>query len=218
MDGLTHSSSVERLPLLNPGTPARQAVREWLASQAWRATSPLVAICPASQMSSKAWAEERFIEIGRRIASASSATLVVVGGRADRATSNSLASSWRGALNAAGEFSVIETAALLEMCSFAITLDTGPMHLAAAVGTKCIALFSAIEYAGKWAPLGQGHVIIRKEVPCAGCRRSACPIPGHPCMREITVDEVWRHVEEALVQSVNGQLERADAGIDVSSA
>ncbi len=71
------------------------------------------------------------------------------------------------------------------------------MHLSAAVGTRCVALFSGHNPVGRWEPPGE-HVIVRESVTCAPCGKVACPLEDHPCMTRITVERVWRGVVEAL--------------------
>jgi len=195
--GIPVSSQACAIPLLRPATEALDRVATWLEARGGRV--PLVAIAPGSQMPSKHWPIERFAELGKRLRESLATELVIVGGPAERQAGEFLRSAWGGGLNGAGAFSVAETAALLSRVELLVTLDTGPMHLAAAVGIPCIALFSAIEAGKKWDPLGDGHIVIRKPVNCAGCRVTVCPREDHLCMTEIGVDEVWRAVQAKSV-------------------
>ena len=116
---------------------------------------------------------------------------MIVGGPTDRPLAAQFGPE---VLNAAGEFSVAGSAALLSECSLLIGLDTGTTHLAAAVGVPCVVIQSANSYAGHWDPLGDSHTVLRHEMPCAGCLCTECPVAGHPCMTGISVDEVWQAV------------------------
>ena len=78
-----------------------------------------------------------------------------------------------------------------------IGVDTGTTHLAAAAGTPVVALYSHRAPIMQWAPIGRGHRIVDHPVPCAGCAAVVCPVAEHPCMAEITVDQVWAQVEAA---------------------
>jgi ADP-heptose:LPS heptosyltransferase len=69
------------------------------------------------------------------------------------------------------------------------------MHLAAAVGTKCVAIFSAHNYPGQWEPYGEGHIIFRKDVECSPCYLMECP-KGNLCTNLITVEEVINAVNK----------------------
>ena len=66
----------------------------------------------------------------------------------------------------------------------------GPAHLAAAVGTPVVSLFAPTVPAVRWRPWRVPHELLYRDVPCAGCRARACPVPGHPCVDDVTVPEV----------------------------
>jgi ADP-heptose:LPS heptosyltransferase len=68
--------------------------------------------------------------------------------------------------------------------------NTGPAHLAAAVGTPVVSLYAPTVPAVRWRPWGVPHVLLYDAVPCAGCRARDCPIPSHPCLSGVRVDDV----------------------------
>jgi len=73
--------------------------------------------------------------------------------------------------------------------------NTGPAHLAAAVGTPVVSLFAPTVPASRWAPYGVPHVLLGDpEAPCAGSRARVCPVAGHPCLSSVTPGEVVRAV------------------------
>lgn len=74
--------------------------------------------------------------------------------------------------------------------------NTGPAHLAAAVGTAVVSLYAPTVPAARWRPWGVAHRLLQVQVPCAGCRARRCPVPGHPCMEEIHAEEVLAMVNE----------------------
>ena len=87
--------------------------------------------------------------------------LVLFGGVEDRLRSQRLAERWRGpVLNLCGELSVRMSAAMMKHMLLLLCHDSGPMHLAAAVGTRCVAVFSRRNPPGKWFPLGSGHKVL----------------------------------------------------------
>jgi ADP-heptose:LPS heptosyltransferase len=141
----------------------------------------------------------RFLEIARRLLSLDLFELVILGGPAERSLADFLTERLDGqAIHAAGCFSVAESAALLSRCRLLVGLDTGTTHLAAAVGVPCVVIQSANSFPGHWDPLGKNHSVVRADVPCEGCLQQECPIDGHPCMRNLTVDRVWEAIEQAL--------------------
>ena len=68
--------------------------------------------------------------------------------------------------------------------------NTGPAHLAAAVGTPVVSLFAPTVPAVRWRPWGVRHELLFHDVPCAGCRARVCPVAGHPCLTGVTVEDV----------------------------
>ena len=75
-----------------------------------------------------------------------------------------------------------------------LTNDTGTMHLAVAVRTPCVAIFSARDFPGKWIPWGNNHKVIRKNPDCAICFADDCQ--NNICMSEITIDKVYKAMEQ----------------------
>ena len=100
-----------------------------------------------------------------------------------------------GAINLAGRTSLAELAAVLRDAACVVTGNTGPAHLAAAVETPVVSLFSPVVPAQRWAPYGVPTVLLGdQEAPCKQTRARVCPIPGHPCLSEVSAAEVARAV------------------------
>jgi ADP-heptose:LPS heptosyltransferase len=187
-----------RVPLLNFTTDEIKNIGAWLAERRKKPGSRLIAIAPGCKTQANAWSAENFIQIGRKLLAAENCELVIIGGKAEREISEKIILSWGEGINAAGEFSVRESGALLRECDFLFGLDTGTNHLAAAVGTRCFALYGERNNPGHWHPLGGNHEIIFHPVKCAGCRLFECPLPDHRCMQGITVESVWQHLRNFI--------------------
>ena len=168
----------------------------WLSEHRKHPGSQLIAVCPCTKQAANIWPLDRFREVGRRLMHAKRYEIIVVGGTAEKDDAETLIRDEAAHLNAAGLFSPLGSAVLLKHCRFMIGLDTGTMHLAAICGVPCVALFSAHGYPGRWDPLGKCHVVIRTHVPCEGCQLMVCPVPDHPCMSQITVDQVWSAIQQ----------------------
>ncbi len=175
------------IPLLTLPAAEREKARQWLDERR-EAGRSFVAVCPGANQSAKFWPLERFEEIGRRLLAQGDLEPLVIGGPVEREMGDRLLAAWGRGINAAGEFSVMGSAALLNECRFLVGLDTGTTHLAAALGIPCVALYADRDPPGQWEPLGEGHILLRHPVPCAGCGLEDCPVPDHPCMTGITVD------------------------------
>lgn len=183
--------------------------------EAGRDRRPLVALCPGSKQPSKRWPTERWTAIAGRLVAECGATVVVVGGADEAAIGRTMARALPAGrvLVAAGRTTVLESAALLRRCALYVGNDTGAMHLAAAVGTRCVAVFAAREPARSWHPWGEGHVVLRRDdVPCAPCYRAECTTAGLVCLTAIGVDEVWAACDAALADAAPAEEIRRCAG------
>jgi heptosyltransferase-2 len=100
-----------------------------------------------------------------------------------------------GILNLAGRTDLLALSALLQEAALFVGNDSGPAHLAAAVGTTTLTIFGSTN--PDWtAPLGErARIVGPHPVPCTPCYRKLCPI-GLPCLKELTVEKVWETVLE----------------------
>lgn len=154
----------------------RKAAFEWLTSSEDLAGKDLrlIAIAPGSKWESKIWSEERYSEVVARLMERADVFPVVFGGEEDRKKGERLIAQWGKGANACGRLTVRQSAALIERCVLYLGNDTGTMHLAAAVGTRCVAVFAAIDLEGRWYPIGEGHRIFRSAVECQHCHTPDC--------------------------------------------
>jgi len=187
-------------PTMPLPTHARMAAERLLTAEGIGNDARLIAISPGSKMLAKRWPLARYVEVGRAIlAMDPNVHLIAVAGADEYELCQELASQCGArATNLAGRTTIIESAALLARCALYLGNDTGTMHLAAAVGTPCLALFSARDNPGKWEPGGHGHVILRRDVECSGCMLETCERERMRCLTEISVDEVIYHASVQL--------------------
>jgi lipopolysaccharide heptosyltransferase II len=174
----------------------RQRVNELLARAGLDRQRPLVAINPQATWPTKLWFEERFAELADRLQDRGCA-VVFTGSPADRpALDRIIGGMKKGALNLAGQTSLLELAALYQAARVVVSTDTGPMHIAAAVGTRVVALFGAT---APWrtGPWGGQHLVLRSELDCSPCLKKSCE-GDLACMRGISVEMVEAAVGEKL--------------------
>ena len=96
-----------------------------------------------------------------------------------------------GGLNLAGATSYAELAAVLAGAACVVAVNTGPAHLAAAVATPVVSLFSPVVSASRWAPYGVPSVVLGdQQAACRDTRARECPLPGHPCLSDVSPAEV----------------------------
>ncbi len=153
---------------------------------------PIISVSIGAKCSVKDWEDANWVELFRRLGGMYPGhALVMIGAKVERQRSEKLLNNWRGpTLNLCGELSPRESAAVLQNADIFIGHDSGPVHLAASVGTRCVAIFSSRNPPGEWFPLGEGHHILYHQVPCSGCKLDVCRRYNKRCILSIQVDEV----------------------------
>jgi len=135
---------------------------------------PLVAVNPMAKWKTKLWSDMKFSRLADQLIEQYGASVVFTGGPEDReAVQGILSGMKRSAVNFAGKTSLKMLAALYEKTDFLVTTDTGPMHLAAAVGIPVVAIFGPT---APWrtGPFGSGHQVIRAGLKCSPCFKRQC--------------------------------------------
>ena len=150
-----------------------------------------VVVHPGASVPARAWAPDRHAALVRALAR-EGRRVVVTGGSRERALTRHVAGT--RALDLGGRTSLGELADVLAGAACVVTGNTGPAHLAAAVRTPVVSLFAPTVPVQRWHPWGVPHELLYVPVPCAGCRARTCPVPGHPCLDDLGVDDVLRAV------------------------
>jgi len=179
-------------------------VRTRAAARIGAARGVLVGVHAAGGRESKQWHLDRFAAVARELATSRGATIVLTGSDGDRALVDRVKRDLAGVpvVDAAGGLDVPTLAGVLAQLDLFVTSDTGPMHLAAAVGTPVVALFGPAQPA-RYGPRAAVERIVRVDLPCSPCGRVRLPperCRGHvpDCMDGITVAAVVRAANDLL--------------------
>jgi ADP-heptose:LPS heptosyltransferase len=157
---------------------------------------PYVVLHPGASVPARAWSPGRCAEAVRDLAAAGH-RVVVTGGAGERDLTSYVAGSH--ALDLGGRTGAAELAGVLAGAGAVVTGNTGPAHLAAAVGTPVVSLFAPVVPAERWRPYGVPYVLLGdQDAPCAGSRARECPVPGHPCLDTVTAHDVVNAVEKLM--------------------
>ena len=167
--------------------------------------APLVGIQPAAGRRIKEWDPVRFAEVGAEIARTRGASVVLIGSTADKPVLDAVRAAWPADVpltELPPETDLVVLAAVLERLSLFITGDTGPMHLAAAVGTPVLAIFGP-SLPTRYAPLSPRSRIVRIDIHCSPCNLLRQPptrclnrVPD--CLAGIATADVLRAANEML--------------------
>jgi ADP-heptose:LPS heptosyltransferase len=165
-----------------------------------RISSPFLALSLGSKLAVKDWTPENWKKLLRGLSGPyPQLSILAVGAEEERSVVDAALAAWKGAMaNLCGRTSARVSAALLERASLFIGHDSGPLHLAAAVGTPCVAIFSGHGPPGQWFPCGDKNIILLPEKLCALCSRADCRQINGKCILSISVDEVFAAVKQQL--------------------
>jgi ADP-heptose:LPS heptosyltransferase len=184
---------VEKHPAPAESAPLRPG--RHLSGQA----TPYLVVHPGTDAPARSWPATHFrslvallVECGFRVA--------VTGGPGERALTRYVAGE--DGVDLGGRTGTADLAAILAGADVVITGNTGPAHLAAAVGTPVVSLFAPVVPAVRWAPYGVDTVILGdQEAACRGSRARTCPVPGHPCLTGVSATDAARAALQLLARA-----------------
>jgi lipopolysaccharide heptosyltransferase II len=167
--------------------------------------SPIVGIHASGGRAIKQWEPSRFAGVAAMLVKSHAARIVLTGSAADRVDVDRLKAALPPGIEVSdvtGDLDLVALAAVLERLTVFVTGDTGPMHLAAAVGTPIVGLFGPSDPA-RWGPLAPSARIVRIDLPCSPCNRIRRPperCVGHvpDCLAGIPVNRVYETVASVI--------------------
>jgi ADP-heptose:LPS heptosyltransferase len=173
------------------------------------ANCPLIAVSVGTKRQSNDWGPDNWRALLAKLAeSYPDHALVLTGAMEESEVSEYAAEGWRGVfhlasrapriVNLCGLLTPRESAAALRQARIFIGHDSGPVHLAPAVQTPCVGIFSARNKPGKWFPYGRQHRVIYHRVDCWGCRLETCIVEQKKCITSISVDEVFTQIRAVV--------------------
>jgi len=200
-------SLVEAAGFTADGEGARPAVRRPLPpAPPWLPHEPYLVLHPGAAVPARRPSPEHSRAIAQALGDAGW-PVVVTGSAGERELTATVAGD-RG-LDAGGRLTLAELATVLDRAQVVVAPNTGPAHLAAAVGTPVVSLHAPVVPFERWRPYGVPVVRLGdQQASCRLTRSRACPVEGHPCLSSITAEEVV-----AAVTSLSPPTRHAAAGV-----
>ncbi|MBI4208837.1 MAG: lipopolysaccharide heptosyltransferase II [Deltaproteobacteria bacterium] len=158
---------------------------------------PRIAIHLGASKPANRWRSERYLELAQRIQKNWGAGILFTGGIEEAEASHKIKNSSNLFLNLVGKTNLKQTAAVLQRCDLVIGGDTGPIHLAVAMGTPVVTLFGAAN-PQRTGPYGYTSWVVRKDLFCSPCGQRTCPLKTYACLEELRVDDVMGKVQSFL--------------------
>ena len=161
---------------------------------------PRVAICPASRWTTKNWPTDRFAEVAKKLQEELQASITLLGGPDDIETCRQIEDTLElPCRNLAGKTSIIEMGGILNNMDLLISNDSGPSHMAAAVGTPTLVIFGPTN-PDRTRPFGDIHQILKTAYPCQPCHNRTCQNPDIPCITGVKIYQVLDKATEMLTR------------------
>ncbi len=169
---------------------------------------PVIAVSVGTKVQAKDWGRENWRQLLAQVAALCPGCALVLCGAAEEADASEFAAEgWREVagecgpvVNLCGQLTPRESAAVFARAQIFLGHDSGPMHLAAAVGTPCVAIFAARNLPRQWYPYGPRHRVLYHPVSCQGCGLETCIVEKKRCLLSISVAEVVDAVRLALAE------------------
>ena len=160
--------------------------------------NPVIAICPGAKFPVKRWHVARFAEIALILQKQFDATIVLVGGSSEKTAGEEIMERAENlVVNLVGKTTYMGSAEVIRRCNILVSNDCGPVHLAAAVGTPVVGIYSSRDVYGAWHPWGNNHSVLRNDsVPCRVCFKTECKTMD--CINGITVEQVVKACQRYL--------------------
>ncbi|HXN34913.1 MAG TPA: glycosyltransferase family 9 protein [Opitutaceae bacterium] len=183
--------------------PREEDVADWRRFVG--AGGKVLLVHPGSRSLPRIWPAERFAAVCDRVQDELGVQVVLAGGPGDQRLLADIRAKARAHVLALGEApSLPRLAALARACTAVLCHDSGPMHVAAAVGTPVVALYGS-QNPVLFRPTGEGHRLLVPSMPCSPCLAPGSCVPGDSyrtfCVRRHTVDEVFGAVRSVLAGS-----------------
>lgn len=189
--------------------PIAPADRAFAAARLQALPKPLLAVCPGARWKTKRWPTVKFAALAARAHREFGAAAVILGSPDELQLCSETEKHLRNLmpaaaiLNLTGTTKLSQLAAVLEACTWAATNDSGPMHLADAVGTPVLGLFTCTSPWLSGPPLDR-HELLSTRMSCAAGYHKSCPLSGvqhQACLAELDVDRAWAGLVRLAVKT-----------------
>ena len=168
----------------------REAVNTIWGQYKLRDKNPIVAICPGGKFPVNHWDVGRFAQVASILKERFSTKILLIGGSNEKTSGEEIIKiAGNSTINLIGKTSYMESAELIRRCNLLVANDCGAVHLAAAVRTPVVGIYSSRNFPKSWHPWGNNHTVLRNDsVPCRFCLKTECETME--CINSISVEQV----------------------------
>jgi len=186
---------------LNISNRDKEEINLILSKESVGVNDCLVGIHPGAFYPTQKWPYERWSQVADKIIEKYSVKIILLGGAKEKKALEIIKTSMQKEAIVFSGQSLELLLAAIERCNLFLCNNSGPLHIACAVDTKTISTMGPT-IACKWWPRGEGHIVLRKDLPCIACNSGTCRIGTVDCMQQITTDDML----EAVVKQLDVRL------------
>jgi heptosyltransferase III len=157
----------------------------------------VVALNPGGGWYTKRWRAKSYAALGKRLQAEYNASIIITWGPGEEKLAEEIRSLMNGEALLTPNTTLKELGAILGQCSLMVTNDSGPMHIAAAMGTPIVAIYGPTHPELQGPVTDKAEIVKNKELTCLGCNLTECPIEN-PCMEELAVDVVFQSAKKLI--------------------
>lgn len=192
----------DRIPQLIVDASATAEVMDRMAEKGIGPEVPVLGVAPGASHAPKRWPPDRFALVADRLAEVHGMGILLLGGEGDRSVVAEVADAMkRPAVNWSGATDLSLLPAAVQRCRVLVSNDSGPMHVASAVGTPVVGIFGATHPRLGFAPLGLEDTALSLDLPCSPCSLHgdrACRFGTHACMEDLPAQRVIDEAERRI--------------------
>ncbi|MBT6584628.1 MAG: lipopolysaccharide heptosyltransferase II, partial [Gammaproteobacteria bacterium] len=168
----------------------KESQASFLARHQLANDKPVIGFCPGAEFGdAKKWPEAHYGALAKQLIDRGY-RIWIFGSPADRATGDTIVSlAGQECINLAGETSILEAIDLLEICQTVVSNDSGLMHVAAAVGTRVVAIYGSTS-PGFTPPISEEAHIVSRSLDCSPCFKRTCPLGHKDCLNKLMPEQV----------------------------
>ena len=192
--GLTATDQDNRIPVSKED---REWLRDFLRRQEIGESHVLIGIAPGAFERTKRWPAEKFSQLANAILKKYKARIILIGPKEEISLLNKIVSGIKGNALIFSGYPLKYVFALIQRCDLLVCNNSGPLHIASAVGCPTVSTMGPT-IPKRWWPLGERHIVIKKDLHCMPCSSAYCYLKTTDCMNRIEVNEMLEAVETQL--------------------
>lgn len=184
---------------LSASKEAEETIQKFLREKGVKSGEMLIGIHPGGYYITQRWLPERFAEVANRLIQKHKARIILMGGpKEEKLIAEIEAGMTQQPISVVNQ-PLGNLLALIQACQLLICNNSGPLHMATAVGTPTVSTMGPT-IPERWWPRGDEHQVIRKNLPCMPCNEGYCRLKTLDCMKSITVEDMLKAVERQLTK------------------